>query len=185
MPFSPADSTNFADAQKAHILKEAETMNHTLFSITLLVTAILIILAACGVSAPSLSPATEPPIATEAISTVAETAATNVPEPTGTQVVLGVIESTIAFQSNRDGNDEIYLMNGDGSGLVNLTNNPADDFRPVWSPDGEKIIFASNRDGNKEIYMMNADGRSRLYRSACCRIFRRRYEYLREEDCAG
>ena len=44
----------------------------------------------------------------------------------------------IAFMSNRDGNDEIYVMNADGSGQTRLTNNPADDFYPVWSPAGRR-----------------------------------------------
>jgi Tol biopolymer transport system component len=64
----------------------------------------------------------------------------------------------IAFASKRDGNWEIYVMNTDGSGQINLTNNPADDRWPSWSPDGKRIAFASNRDGNWEIYVMNADG---------------------------
>ena len=42
----------------------------------------------------------------------------------------------IAFPSNRDGNHEIYLINVDGSGLTNLTNNPAEDFWPSWSAAG-------------------------------------------------
>jgi hypothetical protein len=74
------------------------------------------------------------------------------------QVPLGVVAGTIAFQSNRDGNYEIYVMNGDGSGLTNLTNSPADDSGPVWSPDGQQILFTSNREGNNEVYVMNADG---------------------------
>jgi Tol biopolymer transport system component len=64
----------------------------------------------------------------------------------------------IAFTSNRDGNDEIYVMNPDGTGLTNLTNHPDDDGLSAWSPDGTKIAFTSNRDGNNEIYVMNADG---------------------------
>jgi len=80
------------------------------------------------------------------------------PAATSMSVPLGVVEGTIAFQSNRDGNNEIYIMNGDGSGLTNLTNNPADDIGPVWSPDGKKILFLSSRDGNYEVYLMNADG---------------------------
>jgi len=64
----------------------------------------------------------------------------------------------IAFASKRDGNWEIYVMNTDGSGQINLTNNPADDRWPSWSPDGKRIAFASNRDGDWEIYVMNADG---------------------------
>lgn len=64
----------------------------------------------------------------------------------------------IAFTSNRDGNYEIYVMNPDGTGQVNLTNNAAYDYMPSWSPDGRKILFTTYRDGNGEIYVMNADG---------------------------
>jgi len=64
----------------------------------------------------------------------------------------------IAFQSERDGNAEIYVMNPDGSGQTNLTNNSANDFDPAWSPDGSKIAFTTNRDVPPEIYVMNADG---------------------------
>jgi Tol biopolymer transport system component len=64
----------------------------------------------------------------------------------------------IAFVSDRDGNEEIYVMNADGSGQTNLTNHPARDYVPSWSPDGALIAFASERDGNSEIYVMNADG---------------------------
>jgi Tol biopolymer transport system component len=53
---------------------------------------------------------------------------------------------------------EIYVMNADGSGQVNLTHNPAADHSPAWAPDGKEIAFVSNRDGNDEIYLMNADG---------------------------
>ena len=67
-------------------------------------------------------------------------------------------EGKIAFASNRDGNSEIYIMNTDGSELTNLTNNPASDRYPSFSPDGKKIAFVSNRDKNSEIYIMNADG---------------------------
>jgi Tol biopolymer transport system component len=40
----------------------------------------------------------------------------------------------IAFNSERDGNREIYVMNADGSGLTRLTNNDASDWDPAWSP---------------------------------------------------
>jgi dipeptidyl aminopeptidase/acylaminoacyl peptidase len=39
----------------------------------------------------------------------------------------------IAFESNRDGNDEIYVMDSEGNYETNLTNNPADDNFPDWS----------------------------------------------------
>jgi dipeptidyl aminopeptidase/acylaminoacyl peptidase len=64
----------------------------------------------------------------------------------------------IAFTSYRDGNAEIYLMNSDGSGVVQLTHNSADDTEPAWSPDGRSIAFVSTRTGGSNVYLMNADG---------------------------
>jgi PKD repeat protein len=64
------------------------------------------------------------------------------------------VVTTIAFVSNRDGNNEIYLIADDGNGAQNLTNNGADDRDSVYSPDGSKIAFVSNRDGNDEIYVI-------------------------------
>jgi len=64
----------------------------------------------------------------------------------------------VLFQTDRDGNYEIYVMNPDGSQPINLTNNTDYDATPVWSPDGTKIAFETARDGNLEIYAMNADG---------------------------
>jgi len=40
----------------------------------------------------------------------------------------------IAFVSDRDGNREIYFMNAGGSGQTRLTNDPASDLGPAWSP---------------------------------------------------
>jgi Tol biopolymer transport system component len=64
----------------------------------------------------------------------------------------------IVFVSDRDGNNEVYTMNADGSNQSRLTNNTAGEAWPSWSPDGTKIAFTSSRDGNVEIYTMNADG---------------------------
>src|SRR5689334_11835664 len=64
----------------------------------------------------------------------------------------------IAFTRGLEGRADIYVMNRDGSALVNLTHSPGDDFDPMWSPDGHRIAFTSNRSGNDETYVMNADG---------------------------
>lgn len=60
----------------------------------------------------------------------------------------------ITFQSNRDGNWEIYVANADGSGVRRLTNNDARDGEPSWSADGKRIAFV--RDG--DLYAMRASG---------------------------
>ncbi|MEW5910779.1 MAG: DUF5050 domain-containing protein, partial [Thermodesulfobacteriota bacterium] len=64
----------------------------------------------------------------------------------------------IVFQSNRDGDEEIYVMNPKGEEVTQLTSNTAFDGYPVWSADGTKIAFESNRDGSFKIYIMNSDG---------------------------
>ena len=64
----------------------------------------------------------------------------------------------IAFVRELDGNSDIFVMDADGSNQVNLTNHPAGDFAPAWSPDGRRIAFTTGRDGNSEIYLINPDG---------------------------
>jgi Tol biopolymer transport system component len=62
----------------------------------------------------------------------------------------------IAFESNRDGNWELYTVDVSGDGEpVRTTDNPANDINPFWSPDGNHLVFQSDRDGDWEIYMLN------------------------------
>jgi TolB protein len=68
------------------------------------------------------------------------------------------LDDQIVFDTNRDGNFEIYVMTPSGTGVQRLTNNAARDAEPNVSPDGAKIAFVSDRDGNNEIYVMNVDG---------------------------
>ena len=69
----------------------------------------------------------------------------------------------IAFGAQKagDGHREIYAMNPDGSGLVQLTDDSSSeyDYHPSWSPDGRRIAFVSHTGTvGREIYAMNADG---------------------------
>jgi dipeptidyl aminopeptidase/acylaminoacyl peptidase len=67
-------------------------------------------------------------------------------------------ERLLAFASDQNGNLDIYTMRADGTVLMNITNDPASDSNPIWSPDGKRIAFESDRDGFTQIYWMNADG---------------------------
>lgn len=65
----------------------------------------------------------------------------------------------IVFQSDRDGDPEIFVCDASGANVQQLTVNTIADEWPNWSPDGSKIIFSSRRDtGTHELYTMNADG---------------------------
>ena len=59
-----------------------------------------------------------------------------------------------------DGNEDIWIVNADGTGARNLTNHPGGDSHPSWSPDGRRIVFCSTRDDGKhdDLYVINVDG---------------------------
>jgi Tol biopolymer transport system component len=77
---------------------------------------------------------------------------------TFTVTCIAPVSDKIVFDTNRDGNSEIYSMSPNGSGVQRLTNNAAKDGEPNISPDGAKIAFVSDRDGDDEIWVMNGDG---------------------------
>ena len=66
----------------------------------------------------------------------------------------------IAFVSNDSGNDEIWVIERDGSDARQLTRDNFSwwDKHPSWSPDGKEIVFWSNRTGVRQIWIMDADG---------------------------
>ena len=66
----------------------------------------------------------------------------------------------IVFSSNRTGNNDIWIMNADGSSQTQLTNTSANEGHPHFSPDGKQIVFWSERSGFREVWTMNSDGSS-------------------------
>lgn len=82
--------------------------------------------------------------------------------PDGTKIAFRSDRDTIEECNLRAGgecNYEIYVLDFETGEEHNITNNPAFDIEPAWSPDGEWIMFASNRDDpNFDLYVMRADG---------------------------
>jgi Tol biopolymer transport system component len=64
----------------------------------------------------------------------------------------------IAFSMGGQAHEDIYAVNADGTGLVRLTDDPAADFDPSWSPDGGRIAYRHEDEQSGQIYVMNADG---------------------------
>jgi Tol biopolymer transport system component len=73
---------------------------------------------------------------------------------TETEIAYSPNGARIAFQAG----SEIYVMNANGTGIVNLTNHPAHDTDPTWSPDGASIAFWSTRSGNAQLHIIPAAG---------------------------
>ena len=65
----------------------------------------------------------------------------------------------LAFQSTLSEMD-IFVSRSDGTGLRQLTKDPAMDRMPTWSPDGTRVAFYSNRGGGYNVWVVNADGSS-------------------------
>lgn len=79
----------------------------------------------------------------------------------------------IAFESERDGNWEIYRMRAEGSDLQRVTNHSASDRFPAWSPDGDQLAFQSERFGQPELCLLDLESRrvSRLTHQPGAEIF--------------
>lgn len=79
-------------------------------------------------------------------------------QPAATDASFSPDGSEILYAANHDGDLEIYVVNADGAGRRQLTDNDKQDFFPSWSPDGATIVFSSDRSGAVELYLMDADG---------------------------
>jgi TolB protein len=72
----------------------------------------------------------------------------------------GPPQPRVLFYSDRDGDDDIYMMELDGSGVIQLTDEPGRDYEGDITPDGGTIVFASERatEGHGQLFLMDADG---------------------------
>ena len=62
------------------------------------------------------------------------------------------------YSSSAGGNGDVYSVCVDGSMVTRLTDDPAYDGMPAWSPDGTQLAFVSDRSGAAQVYRMDADG---------------------------
>ncbi len=68
------------------------------------------------------------------------------------------------LQSEDSSNRDIFLLATDGSHETTLVEHPADDFGPVWAPDGNRIVFISDRSGSMGIWVLEVvDGKPKGY----------------------
>lgn len=67
-------------------------------------------------------------------------------------------DGKIYFSSIMSGNDEIWSIDADGGNQRQLTNNAADEFAPIVSPDNNSVFFVSNKSGSAQLWRMNTDG---------------------------
>ena len=65
---------------------------------------------------------------------------------------------SFAFASGPDGGRDIYVIGPGMEVPVRITNNPADDYDPRFSEDGDHLLFVSTRSGNPDLWMMSKDG---------------------------
>ena len=64
----------------------------------------------------------------------------------------------LAFDSTRDGNTELYVIDANGTNTIRLTNTPSAEWAAAWSPDGTRIAYTSDASGIANIWVMNAAG---------------------------
>jgi Tol biopolymer transport system component len=70
----------------------------------------------------------------------------------------GEYSDTIFFISDRDGHNQIYAMDMDGSHQRRITQDTLAYYHPQFSPDGTRILFYSHVEGNDEIFSMDTSG---------------------------
>jgi Tol biopolymer transport system component len=90
---------------------------------------------------------------------------TNTPPPTSSAVptstpVLPSLQGIMLFESNRDGNSEIYAWNLGNQSFLRVTDNTATDIQPALAPDGLRVAYVSNQNGNNEIFITGLDRRT-------------------------
>lgn len=113
-------------------------------------------------TSPSTATSTPAPTSTSIPTATDTSVPTDTPVPTATLKTtaqpLTNISQQIVFVSDEDGDAEIYIVNSDGTGLLNLTKNDIPDSFPAVSADGQKLAFASILNNGPDIFVMDLNG---------------------------
>ena len=114
----------------------------------------VLVLAACGPGSPS----TEPTSSTAAI-TSAEPTGSTASTPSAT-IDIANLTGRIAFSGGSPHAEDVYVIDADGTGLRQVTSDPAAEFDPSWSPDGGRIAYRhqTSDDRSTDIYVIGAYG---------------------------
>ena len=75
--------------------------------------------------------------------------------PDGKNIAFTVTENNLAEGKSKT---EVYLMDADGNNIRNVTDNPAADYRPRWSPDGKSLLFLSTRHEGPQAWLLPLAG---------------------------
>ena len=75
--------------------------------------------------------------------------------PDGKNIAFTVTENNLAEGKSKT---EVYLMDADGNNIRKVTDNPAADYHPRWSPDGKSLLFLSTRHEGPQAWLLPLAG---------------------------
>src|SRR5436305_4732217 len=73
------------------------------------------------------------------------------PSPKGDRIAFVLRSTDLAANKGRY---DLWIVNADASGLVQLTTDPASDDNPRWAPDGQSLFFLSSRSGSNQVWRL-------------------------------
>lgn len=119
---------------------------------------------------PEATPTTEiimPPLQEPTATATEAPIPTETPQPSPTATPLGGGTGQVAFASTRTGIPQIYIINVDGSGIRQITNEQDGACQPDWSPDGKRLVYVSPCRQKQDfyqgssLYLIDANGENR------------------------
>ncbi|MBN1563055.1 MAG: PD40 domain-containing protein, partial [Anaerolineae bacterium] len=122
--------------------------------------ALVVTVSVCAVTVYLLTSGDETPDPNADLTLTVNSSSSDIPALPQMTLNQNYADDLIAFDSRRNGNYDIFIMNVDGTGLRILTSTSGAERGPTWSPDRTQIAFygASSETGKYDIYVINVDG---------------------------